>query len=69
MMQKWKCRNAIWYAKAKPKKTEMLKSQEYSNCHEPLSQEQMNWGVSNIQTTTNIKPSILEVAYFITHLN
>ena len=36
MMQKWKWRNEIWYAKAKPKKTEMLKSQEYSNCYGPL---------------------------------
>ena len=28
--------------KVKPKKTKMLKSQEYSNCHEPLSQERIN---------------------------
>ena len=38
----WKKRNAIWHVKVKPKKTNLIKSQESSNCHEPLSQERIN---------------------------
>ena len=39
MIQDWKWRNAIWNVQVKHKKTRMLKSQEYSNCQKPLSQE------------------------------
>ena len=52
----------------KNKKTKMLKSQEYSDCHEPLSQEWIN-GRPYLQTTCYINLRILAVAYLVTGLD
>ena len=49
----------------KKKKKKMVKSQEYSNCHEPLSQE---W-IPNLQTICCVKLRILAVAYLVTGLD
>ena len=55
----------------------MLKSKEYSNYHELLSQEWImgdvpemdKWEIPNFQTIRHIKPSILKVACLVTGLN
>ena len=45
------------------RKTKMLKSQEYRNCHEPLSQEWINGGYEPLNNTlhkaNNTSSSIL----------
>lgn len=65
------------HVQKKPKRTKMLKSKEYSNYHELLSQEWImgdvpemdKWEIPNFQTIRHIKPSILKVACLVTGLN
>ena len=46
----------------------MFKSQEFSKCHEALSQEQKKWEIPNLQIIRYIKRSIPAVAYLVTGL-
>ena len=46
----------------------MLKSKEYSNCHEPLPRVD-KWEIQNLQTLRYIKISTLPVAYLVKGLD
>ena len=40
----------------------MIKSQEYTNCHEPKMDK---WEIPNLEKICNIKPSTLTVKYLV----